>query len=86
MPNIPCALGFRTYYGSLYYPMLDNVLIPHDAIQAFAHGRKQPKRLRRVQPLFTLKEASGILGMSAKEVGALLKSGEIFGVVRKQIL
>ena len=61
--------------------MLDNALIPHDAIQAFADGRKQPKKLNRVQPLFTLREAARMLGMSAEEIGALLDSGEIFGVV-----
>lgn len=63
--------------------MLDNALIPHNAIQALADGREQPTKLERVQPLFTLKEASRILGMGAGEVEGLLRSKRLFGVVRK---
>ena len=63
--------------------MLDNVLIPHDAIQALADGREQPKRLERVQPLFSLKEASRILGMGVEKVEELLRSKNLFGIVRK---
>jgi hypothetical protein len=63
--------------------MLDNALIPHDAIQALADGREQPTRLERVQPLFSLKEASQILGMGTEEVSGLLRTKRLFGVVRR---
>jgi hypothetical protein len=63
--------------------MLDNVLIPHDAIQAFANGNDQPTKLVRVQPLFSLKEASRILGMEREEVSGLLRTKRLFGVLRR---
>ena len=63
--------------------MIDNVLIPHDAIQAFANGDKQPMKLTRVQPLFTLKQACRILSMSADEMVGLLKSKRLFALVHK---
>lgn len=63
--------------------MRDNVLVPHDAIQALADGRKQPKKLERVQPLFTFQEACRILGMGAEKVSELLRTKRLFGVIRR---
>lgn len=63
--------------------MRDTILIPHDAIQALADGRKQPTKLGRVQPLFTLTEACSILGMSAEKVRGLLKTKRLFGVIHR---
>lgn len=63
--------------------MVDNILIPHDAIQALANGTKQPTKLDRVQPLFTLRQASRVLGMNLDEIRALLRSKSLFGVMYK---
>lgn len=63
--------------------MLHAVLIPHEAIQALATNGKMLTRLGRVQPLFTLKQASQTLGMSAKQIMQLIRSKKLFGVVPK---
>jgi hypothetical protein len=61
--------------------MLNKALIPHDAIQALADGTKQPTKLGRVQPLFSLKETRRILGLSAERVSELLRTKRLFGVI-----
>lgn len=63
--------------------MLDNILIPHDAIQALADGKRQPKTLGRVQPLFSLRETCRILGLSEERVSELLRTKRLFGVIRR---
>jgi hypothetical protein len=63
--------------------MLDNFLIPHDAIQAFADGRPQPKKRDRVQPLFSLKETAEILGMPEGRIEELVRTKKLFALKHK---
>lgn len=64
---------------------MPELLIPHSAIQAFAENADQPENVkyvyvRRVEPLFTLKEVCSVLQKSEDEVMELIESGELFSL------
>ncbi len=66
--------------------MLDNVLIPQQAILAYAHGLDQPRRLKEVigGPLFPFREAAEILDMTPDELREIVEEGRIFALETKR--
>ncbi len=66
-----------------YYPMRDNVRIPHSAILTLTDGYPHPRRLGQ-EALFTVKQAARMLDMTKEEVMELVDSKKLASIVFKE--